>query len=1023
VSHTALRLEFDLDDRTLDALRCELVDVLSLAKDDGRVLSLDAPNLAPSRRDESSPTALPARPPATHGSLTVLLCDVVSTPAARALDAAARGALSARVHAICNEVARRLRGHVQPWVGDGVAILFGHPRAHEDDALRAVRCAWEILRTVESASDVFDREFGLPAAVRIGIATGASADGADAAQAFGDTPRIAARAQAAAKPGAVAVDEPTRARAAARFAFQARDGVFILSGPLDASVQTTAHAPAPLVGRTGERALLRALAERATDGTRSAVLLRGAPGIGKSRLIASLRSTATGDLKMQVLECRSSPNHRGSPLHPVLEGLRRHWQLDGAQASVRLADGVHRAGGDDRAVALLAGMLDVALVEGVALGAVSPRRRRREALGALVDAIEGEARRTPLLLVLEDLHWADPSTIELFETLLNGGRELPLLLALTARSDYSPPAGATLQRLDIGPLDYGETLRLIERVADGSVLPEGVVDELAERSCGSPLLTEELTRTALAIQDSGSSIAATLYASVMARLDRDCTARSVARLAATVGCEFDVSLLLAHGEIARSELDWGLERLASENIIRPAGPGIYAFRHALLQDAARSSLRRRALREHNLQIAQTLLTRFPHVAAAEPARVARHFEYAGRLPESVRYWQRAGLQALGQAALQEAAGHFERGLELTARTADGPDRRAMELALRVLAGHALAAAQGWEAPEPVAHFARADELTGLVDPTPQVFRAQIGLATYRLVSGRVEDALALARMQMAVAEAAGYSEFVLEAECEVGGALVHLGRHREALAHLTRVVEIYDPVHYGEHAVRFGRNPAAIAYAHRGLALACRDDLDGARLAIHSAAELLRAARHPYSEAWVHCAAAAAALVLDQREVVGREATLALQIATREGFDDWLAQASVLRGWARVRGGDLDGMHELRRGLAAWEATGALIMRPFFHGLLADALGFSGEPELGLAEVDAALAWIPRGERWCEPELHRWRAELALQCGDEPGARRSAQHAVSLARRTGAAGLERRANATLARVRRDSVVS
>jgi class 3 adenylate cyclase len=674
--------------------------VLAFAADDGRVLSLDPPNPAASRPKELW-SAMPAttRPqPEAHGSLTVVLCDIVATPAALELSANARGALSARVHAICNEVARRLRGHVQLWVGDGVAILFGHPRAHEDDALRAARCAWEILRTVQAAGDALHREFGVPVAVRIGIATGASDDCTDAAHAFGDTPRIAARAQAAAKPGTVAVDEQTRALTAARFAFDPQDGFFLLGGPLDAGVQATDHAPAPLIGRTGERALLRALAERSTDGTRSAVILRGAAGIGKSRLIESLRSIATGDLKMHVIECRSSPTHRGSPLHPVLEGLRRHWQLDGAEASTRLADGVHRAGGDDRAVALLAGMLGVAFVEGVALGAVSSRRRRREGLAVLVDAIEGEARRTPLLLVIEDLHWADPSTIELLDTLLSGGRELSLLLALTARSDYSPPVSATLQRLEIGPLDYGETVRLIERVADGAMLPDSVVDELVERSCGSPLLTEELTRTVLATQDSGASIATTLYGSVMARLDRDSTARSVARLAATVGCEFDLSLLLAHGSIDRSALDWGLERLAGENVIRPAGAGIYAFRHALLQDAARSSLRRRPLREHNLQIARTLLERFPHVAAAEPARIARHFEYAGRLPESVRYWLRAGLQALGQAALQEAAGHFERGLELTSRTADGPDRRATELALRVLAGHALAAAERWDAP-------------------------------------------------------------------------------------------------------------------------------------------------------------------------------------------------------------------------------------------------------------------------------------------------------------------------------------
>jgi tetratricopeptide (TPR) repeat protein len=1017
VSHVALRLEFSLDDETFAALRDELVDVLGAATYDGRIFTAcNGP--APTAQQPLAADS-PAAGEEPRDPVTVLLCDLAETPALEALDPNDRAIVTARFHAICGEVAARLRGDVKPWVSDGVAIFFGHPRPQDDDALRAVRCGWEILRTLAVASEVISREFGLRVSARMGVATGLAGDRDDPASAFGDTSRAAGRVQDAGEPGQLLVDGPTHELTEAHFRFAAAgadDDLHAVSGPL-APGAGARHAPTPLVGRSGERALLQALAERAAAGKRSAVLIRGEAGIGKTRLVGALAQSAAESLGMVALHCATSSHHRGSALHPLLSGLRRHWELDGADASARLAERARALPGD-RAVALLADMLGVALPEGTEpLPMTSPRRRRREALSILAEALRAEARRAPLLLVVEDMHWADPTTVELIATLLEGPRELSLMLVLTARTDFVAPPSSALQRIELGRLDADETRRVVELVAERGTLPEGVAPELATRAGGSPLLAEELTRTVLATQDMGADVASTLYGCLMARLDRDSVARSVARLAATIGREFDLTLLEAVGGIERSALDWGLERLVEEQVIVAAGTGGYEFRHTLLQEAARSSLPKESLREHNLRIARTLLASYPHVAAAEPERVARHLEYGGEIVAAVAYWQQAGMQALAQHALAEAAAHFERGLQLTARTADGEERRGAELSLRILAAQTQAALLGWNAIPAVAHFERAEMLARDLPGSPKLFGAMLSLVTYRLVAGRTELAFKLARKQIAVADAAHDRELVMQAECEAGSALVQLGRAREAFPHLARAIELYDPVAHGGQAERYGRNPAAAALAHRGLALACRDDRAGARDAIAQSASILRADRHPFSQAWVGCIAAAAALICGEREVVLRESAMATSIATEEGFDDWLAQASILQGWARIQAGEHEaGIEQCTRAAESWRPSRAVMLRPFLHGLVGDALARGGKLGPALESLSEALAWSARGEKWCEPELHRMRAELLLGAGDRRGALRSAQSAVALARRSRANGWERRAVATLARV-------
>ncbi len=1020
VSHTALRLEFGLDDATFAALREELVAVLAAADDEDGVL-VAREDIAPAAQPPataSSAAAAAARDdgPAAAAAprISVLLCDLAETSELGALDAEARAVVGARFHAICGEVARRLGGHVLPWVSDGVAIFFGHPRAHDDDALRAVRCGWEILRTLAAARDVVEREFGLRPGARLAIASGPAGDGDDAAAAFGDVPRLAAAVQAAGASDRVTVDAATRDQAGAAFAFAAAGGdVFAVTGPADGAALAL-HAPPPLVGRTGERALLQALAERAAGGTRAAVLIRGEAGIGKTRLVEDLAAHARDPLGMVVLRCACSPAHRGSALHPLLDGLHRHWQLDGSDAAARLTAHAADLPGGPRATALLAELLGVAPADGAGeLAGLGPARRRRESLAALVDALAAQAHDTPLLVVVEDLQWADPSTLELVTTLLDGPRELALMLALTARSDFAGPPQRTLQHIELGRLDGAESLRLVEHVGAAGALPGGIARRLAQQSGGSPLLAAELTRTALATQ-AGAPQTATLYGCLMTRLDRDSTAREVARLAAIIGREFDRTLLAAVGTIEPAALDWGLERLAQEDVVVAAGPGRYAFTHALLQDAARSSQRKRALRTHNAAIARALLADFPHVAAAEPERVARHLEYAGEVREAVGHWQRAGRQALGRHALREATMHFERALELNARTPDGPDRRAAELELRLLAGDAIAAHASWSTPAAMAHHARAEALSAGADPSAEPFDGLLALAGHRVRSGRPEQALTLA---LALLEVAGNDRALLApAECAAGAALVACGRPRDALGHLARAIELCEHASPSEPVARTG-DPAAVALAGRALALACRDDHEGARYALDSATERLRAHPQPAGLAAILCAAAVAAHIRGDHDDTLLQSAAAIALATGEELRERLAEALALHGWAHVRAGaHADGLAELGRGLALWTATGIAAGGPFLHGLHADALVHAGEPERALLALDQALSATGGGERWYEPELHRLRAELLLSCGDLPGAHRSAGSAVSLARRMRAGGWERRAAATLARL-------
>ncbi len=1045
VSYDALRRQFDLDDEAISALRHELVDVLEAADDErGELLVLRAGDAAPRRRE--------AEPQAERRQLTVLAADLVgSTALSMRLDPEDLRELMHVYQSTCTRTIERLGGHVATWQGDGVFVLFGYPRAGEDDAVRAVRCGWEIVEDLRPARERFKREHGISLAVRIGVHTGATVVGDEGTtsawqtHAFGGTPNIAARVAAFAEPDTITVTESTRRLVAGYFLFKGLGAKKLkgvshphelhqVTGPgkvRDRFAVSLVRGLTPFVGRGRERAHLSEATERARTGRMTAILITGDPGIGKSRLVHHVREQAVG---LQQLHCQCSPYHRGTALHPILEALRRRWGIDDAPQArldaLRVALARHHELDTTRNLALLAAVLELGSPPGApSLG--SPQRQRADLLELLVALLRDEAHRTPLVVAIEDVHWIDPSTIELLDALLGSGRDIPLMLLLTARPEFAPPwaAEAGLELLVLDRLAASETRELIMRVAPEAGLSPTAIERLADGTDGVPLFVEEMTR---AVLESGavaaapeSDIPTTLYGCLMARLDRDRATLTVAQVAAAIGREFGRDLLGMVCDLSEAQVDDCLRALVDAQLLdlvdgpRPR----FAFRHALIQETARGSLLRSTRQEYHRRIADVTLEHFPHVAEEQPALIAQHLESAGRSVEAVLHWMRAGQRAVQRSSNAEAILHLEHALEVLGALPDDDDRARIELPLRVLAAVPLTLTRGWTAPAVEAHYQRARELCARVGDTPQLFPTLVGLVTYLIVSGQLEEARTMCEADLALARAGGNSDFELEAEVDLGNTLFYVGLPAESRLHLARADELHVPARHHQHAFLYGREPGAVARLHRALALWSLGEPDAALECLRSAEALLSAWPHPFTECWIQTGAAVVHMLRGEVTLVRRTAEAAIATSTVEGFPNWLAQANVYRGWALVMEGDRSGLTQMAEGLDLWSMTGAQLMVPWLRYVMAEALDHCGRTGEAIATLAGAREHVARtGERWCEPELMRLSAEIELRAGDSSRERAAAQlrAAMELARERSARSFQLRAATSLARVTGDA---
>jgi class 3 adenylate cyclase/predicted ATPase len=1082
LSYRALKRQFALDDAYLDDLKAELIEVRRVAvEEDGRVLvwtsGADAPpspSLAsssahqPVTQEVLPPSAPPLAVPSSSGAerrqLTVLFCDLVdSTVLAGQLDPEELREVVQAYQATCGKVIARFEGHIAQYLGDGLLVYFGYPLAHEDDAQRAVRAGLGIVEAVGQLNTHLEREREVQLAVRLGIHTGLvvvgpMGDGTRQEQlALGETPNIAARLQGIAAPNTLVISAATFQLLGGFFACQSvgTRAVKGLAQPL-AVYQVLSESTArsrleaagstgltPLVGREQEVGLLLERWAQVKDGTGQVVLLSGEAGIGKSRLVQGLKEHVATEPQAWLTPYQCSPYHQHTALYPVIDLLERvalHFEREESpQRKLRKLEGflVQYGLSLAEAVPLFAALLSLPTAY-VPLP-LSPEQQKQKTLQALLTILLRIAAQQPLLLVMEDLHWVDPTTLELLSLLVDQGPTARILALLTFRPDFSPPwmGRSHVTQVTVHRLTRPQAAEMIRQVTHHKALPPEVAVQIVAKTDGVPLFVEELTKMVLESgllqeQEEGYAltgplpalaIPATLHDSLMARLDRLATVKTVAQLGATIGRTFAYELLQAVAPFDEATLQHGLRQLVEAELVYQRGvasQATYIFKHALIQDAAYQSLLKSTRQQYHLRIAQVLAAQFPEVVETEPEVVAYHYTEAGCPAQAIPYWQRAGQQALQRSANPEAVQHLTTGLALLATLPEAPTRVQQELDLQLALGPALMATKGQAAPEVEQTYARARALCGQVGDTPQLFPILRGLCRFYHNRGALQTARELGEQFHRLAQREAAPTHLLEAHDTLGGTLFFLGEYAAARTHLEQGIALTDPTAQRALALRHGLAPGVTCLAYEANTLWC---LGFPAQALQRNQEMLALAQelaHPHSLAQAQHWAAYVHQRRREGLAVQALAEALLALATAQGFPLWMGFGTCWRGWAlAIQAQGEAGLAQLHQGLAAVVAAGTTVSRPFCLVLLAEAAGHAGHVAEGLHLVAEALASLETSERGdLLAEAHRLRGEFLLRQAvpDAPQAETCFQQALDIARRQQAKSWELRAAVSLARL-------
>jgi len=712
--------------------------------------------------------------------LTVLFCDLVgSTELSTRLDAEELAERVRSYQSTCVEVIERFGGHVAQYLGDGILVYFGYPQAHDDDAERAVRAGLGIVEALAGQSPV-----------RIGIHTGpvvVQAMGSGEKRetlALGETTNLAARLEALAAPDTIVLSEATRRLVRGIFVLEEL-GAQRLKGFAEPVLAHRAVRPTgvrsrldlaagrltPLVGREVEVATLLDRFERAADGEGQNVLVLGEAGVGKSRLAYQLRERLAA-VPHTWLESRATPYTERTPFFPVIELLEQGLAFTAgdtaAEKIAKLERGLAAVGfALPEGVPLLAELLGLPPPEGYAPLSLSPEARRRNTMQLLVAWCLALSELQPLVILSEDLHWSDPSSLELLGRIVEQSATARVLLVATARPEFTAPwpARSNLLALQLARLTRRQAHEMVGGLG-GARLSAAMIDALVARAGGVPLYVEELTK---AVTESGASqdaaaIPATLADSLMARLDRLSSAKEVAQRAAVLGREFSYALLAGVAGLPEAALRSGLARLVESEILFARGEpplSTYSFKHALVQEAAYESLLRRTRQELHGRAVDVLTTQLAERAEAEPEVVARHAEAAGRIDEAIAHYQRAGERAQVRSAHAEAILQLRHAIDLLATHPETAERDRREVKLQLALGVSLIAARGYAHAETEGAYERAGTLAERCGDPRRLGFARIGLASFYLVRGEVERGRALAAKVLAEAEARGDAELEL----------------------------------------------------------------------------------------------------------------------------------------------------------------------------------------------------------------------------------------------------------------------
>lgn len=977
--------------------------------------------------------------------LTVLLCDLVdSTGISSRLDAEEWRDLVGAYFDGASAAVTEMGGTVARKQGDGLMALFGYPTAHENDSERAARAALAIQRAIADLNRANVGRARPTLLARIGIETGPVVVD-EAHEIFGDAPNVASRLQAVAEPGAIMITGQVQRQTAGLFVAEER-GAHLLKGLKEAVTlfrlvrasgtgrRSSQRMPTPLVGRDEELSMLMRRWERARDGEGQLVLIVGEPGIGKSRLIEEFHARLA-DTPHTWVEWNCLQLLQNTPLHPVAEWARQRFGGAEVPSERRLADleGSLAAWKLDPAelVPLLAPVLDIPLPPERA-AKLAPEDLRRRQLAALNNWVLAAAKVQPVVLAFEDLHWADPTTLDALNGFAERCAMAPLLGLATARREFKSPWGSRSHHgmISLVALNRSQVRHMVGEIAARHALPLDVIDGVTERTGGVPLFIEEVTRLLLERGGQGRThvIPPTLQQSLMARLDRLGSAREVAQIGSVIGRGFSYSLLRALAGMPEAALQAALEKLAEADILLVQGfppDSDYRFKHTLILDAAYENLLKSRRQLLHRRVAESLRDCFPNAAAAEPEVLAHHFTRAGLTDAAIEWWGMAGDQALRRSAFQEAISHLGKAIEMADKAGvSGPadmtgsvsaNRR---LKLQTDLGRALMFSRGYAATESKAAFNRARELAAAIDNPTERFTIYYGLWVGNLVRSELKLARDIA--ETFLREAEGEARIT---ECGIGRDLMGLtcliqSDFLEAQANLLEALRAYDPERDREARFGFGTDVGATAGVYLGIIKWLLGEVEPARARIDEAVAHAIATDHVPTLVVTYSFKALFEMCRGDAEAARRDADVVVRLSQENALSLYVAWGALVSVWAGVRlDGGASGATEVQQALTAWTDQGNKLHVPFYQGLLAeieaqdDAVG-------ALARIDEALALAHEtGQHWTDAFLHRLRGQILLKHDPESGAVTDALlTAIAVARQQGARSLELRAALDLARL-------
>ena len=1001
--------------------------------------------------------------------LTVMLCDLVGwTALSLRIDAEELTEVVQAYRQRCTSLITSHGGIVAQYVGDGILAYFGYPRAHEDDAERAIRAALGIAAAERPAPEIGGSN------VHIGIATGivvvgnllgedaqppkggADPQGRAEVSAVGSALNLAARLQTLAEPGMVVVSEQTRRLS--RGIFEYRDlGRHDLKG-FDQPVQawqvigeSAAHGRfhalrasvlTPLVDRRSELQELGRLWESVRAGEGRALLLTSEPGVGKSRLADEVARRIV-DRTCLRLWYYCSPHLQSSPLAPLVRQLTLAAGFadkddDGSRLEKLVALLPSAADDANEIVPLLANLLSIRYESKYPPLNMSPQRRKQRLFQVLLQLLEAFASRRPVLLVVEDLHWVDPSSVELIGTIIDRLQGLPVLAILTARLEFHPHWNdrAHLLHMRLSPLDRRDSVAMIELLCGDRNVPEPTVAEIAERTDGLPLFIEDLTKDVLELAelqrtDSGAamqrtrspfSIPTTLADSLMSRLDRLGSAKTVAQIGAAIGREFSYEVLTKVAELPEETLREELYRLVDSGLLisRPSTAALtYAFKHALVRDAAYSSLLKKGQVALHSRIARILVEDLPETKESQPEVLAYHFQAAGDVDNAVHYLVQAARLSAKRSGFVEAIAQLQGALRLLDTQARSRARTRRELRVYLTLGGIYAEYRGFSSAECGDAYTTALGLCRELGDAPEIFSVLSGVGSFEITRANfgkcrvlAEECLALAAQQQA------RPPFIM-GHLLLGGTLFLTGEFTAARKHLEEALLLYEQEQLSRgKQVLYVQDQKSTGLCYLALTLTTLGYLDSGLRAGETGLSHSQSLGGSHTINFSLCYLAAVHHFRRDPRGALRRATESLELAREQGFATWIGVSQMIRGEALVSNGEREeGLEEIAAGMKAHSAMEAVTYQPFGISLFVQGLIAEGRLDEALAALAQALAISERtGERFYLAELWRLKGEALARKGSPSEAEHWLREAIALSRQQEAKLFELRSAVSLCRL-------